>query len=474
MVKPRICHIPDGNSDLGKRAVELAAEAGIELDEWQAYVLEASLRCNDEGTWAAKEVGLNVARQNGKNVILLARELAELFLVRSQLTIHSAHEFATSIEHFMKLRELIEETPSLAKQVKSIRLRGGEEGIHLTDKRRIRFRTRTKGGGRGFSCDLLVFDEAMFLPEMSIGALFPTKRARPNPQVWYTGSAVDQTVHDHGVVFSGVRRRGIEGSPKLAYFEWSVEGENPSAVPEEVLNDRAAWAQANPALGDRIPIETMEDEFEELKHLPRTFAVELLGVGDWPNPDHVSLNPIALADWIELEDTRSKRGEDVFFAFDVSPERRGSISVASKRTDNLWHVEVVEERAGTAWLPQRLVELVQKHRAADPVCDERGPASSLIPTIEELGVTVRKTNAVELGQACSRLVDVIAEGNLRHIGQAELTEAIRAAATRPLGDSWAWSRKSSAGNISPLVSATLALSAAQTTPAPTRFAVAAA
>lgn len=470
MVNPRIVHIPNGNSDLGKRAVDLAAEAGIELDEWQAYVLEASLRKDDSGKWAAKEVGLNVARQNGKNVVLLARELAELFIVKSQLTIHSAHEFATSIEHFIKLRELIEETPKLAKQVRSIRLRGGEEGIILSDKRRIRFRTRTKGGGRGFSSDLLIFDEAMFLPEMSIGALFPTKRARPDPQVWYTGSAVDQTVHEHGVVFSGVRQRGIGSSPKLAYFEWSVEGNNPSTVPPEVLSDKAAWAQANPALGDRISIETMEDEFEELKHMPRTFAVELLGVGDWPSPDYRATNPIVLSEWLELEDVGSKRGDQVSFGFDVSPERRGSISVVSQRPDGLWHMEIVEERAGTGWLPERLVELVRKHGAGEPVCDERGPAASLVPLIEELGVSVQKTNAGELGRACQRLVDAISEGTVRHIGQAELTGAIRAASTRPLGDVWAWNRKDSSSNIAPLVAVTLALSAAMTVRT-TRFAV---
>jgi hypothetical protein len=40
--------------------------------------------------------------------------------------------------------------------------------------------------------------------------------------------------------------------------------------------------------------------------------------------------------------------------------------------------------------------------------------------------------------------------------------AIHAARTRPLGDAWAWSRKNSSANISPLVSVTLALSAALT------------
>jgi len=41
-----------------------------------------------------------------------------------------------------------------------------------------------------------------------------------------------------------------------------------------------------------------------------------------------------------------------------------------------------------------------------------------------------------------------------------LAAAVRIAKPRPLGDAWAWSRKNSTGNISPLVSATLALSAA--------------
>lgn len=471
MVKPRIVSIPKGNSDLGKRAVELSAEAGYELDEWQAYVLEASMRCAKDGRWAAREVGVNVPRQNGKNIIIQARELAELILVKSELTIHSAHEFKTARQHFFRMADAIENTPRLSKELKvgrfgstGIRRSHGEEGFDFKGGRSMTFSTRTKGAGRGFSCDLLVMDEAMVIAEASMAALFPMKRARPNPQVWFTGSAVDQQIHEHGVVWSAVRKRGIEGAPALAYFEWSVEGDNPSAVPQSTLEDRAAWAEATPSLGIRISLETMEEEYLSLKHLPRTFAVELLGIGDWPNPDFVSSSPISLAAWMELEDTRSKTGEDVAFAFDVSPDRRGSISVASLREDGLWHVEVIEERAGNAWLPKRLAELVKAHYAGAVACDGFGGSASLIPAIEAEGVEVLTVTAQEHAQACGRFVDLIGEGNLRHIGQAELTGAVRAAATRPLGDAWAWSRKSSSANISPLVSVTLALSAAMTAP----------
>ena len=75
---------------------------------------------------------------------------------------------------------------------------------------------------------------------------------------------------------------------------------------------------------------------------------------------------------MELEDARSRAGDLKVFAFDASPDpRRGSISMASLRADGLWHVEVVEDKPGTGWLPARLVELVNKYGAPNPVCDER-------------------------------------------------------------------------------------------------------
>jgi hypothetical protein len=55
------------------------------------------------------------------------------------------------------------------------------------------------------------------------------------------------------------------------------------------------------------------------------------------------------------------------------------------------------------------------------------------------------------------LIDQVNQGRLAHRAQPELRAAIKGAATRPLGDAWAWSRKNSHVDISPLVSCTLAL-----------------
>lgn len=181
------------------KAVWLALSAGLLLDDWQEELLRRSLESNGE-QWTHFEVGCIAPRQNGKNVVIEARELAGLFLDdECELIIHSAHEFATSLEASRRLLYLIESTPELDRQVARVSRSHGDEGIELDDGSRIRFRTRTKGGGRGFSSDLLVLDEAMELPESAYGALLPTLSARPNPQIWYTGSAVDQTIHPHGV-----------------------------------------------------------------------------------------------------------------------------------------------------------------------------------------------------------------------------------------------------------------------------------
>jgi hypothetical protein len=483
MVTPRVISLPGKGSDLkGWETVELCAEAGLVLDDFQSYVIVESMRENAD-KWAYFEAGVNMPRQNGKGAIIEARIIGELYVVKSRLTIYSAHNFDTSLEHFRRIQFLVEETPKLAKELtgeKGARKYGvtfghGKEGIELKGDRRLRFRTRTKGGGRGFSCDLLFLDEAMILPESMHGALLPTLSARPNAQVWYAGSAVDQEVHEDGVVFARVRKRGIKGDDDLAYFEWSVgngqpDDDHPEEIPEKTYTDQAAWAQANPALGIRISPEFINLERRSMDR--RTFAVERLGIGDWPRTDHVASNPIDMDTWLELADLKTKLLDPACIAFDVSPDRRSSISAAGKNQAGLWHIECIDSRPGTGWVAERIAKIVKEQKPALVVCDGVGPAASLIPALLELDVEVETLNAQEHAQACGRLVDVVEQGILRHLDDEKITGALRMAKTRPLGDAWAWSRRNSSVNISPLVSSTLALSAAMTQEKPRKTAYA--
>jgi phage terminase large subunit-like protein len=453
--RPRFCLFPDYVSSAGQEAIELALMAGLDLDPWQQFVLTHALGEMANGSWAAFEVGVVVPRQNGKGGLLEARELAGLFLLGERLLIHSAHQFDTSLEAFRRLLTLIEETPEFDQKVKRVSRSHGEEGIELKGGRRIRFRTRTKGGGRGFSGDFLALDEAMDLQQSAHSALLPTLSARPNPQVWYTGSAVDQEVHDHGLVLAGVRERGVSGDADgLAYFEWSADADLISV--EKIAMSEEAWAAANPGLGIRIS--TSHVALEQQSMNPRAFAVERLGVGDWPTSDGSVPQVIPAEAWAACTDKASTVDDPVCFAFDVRPDRSAAaIGVAGERSDGRMHTEVVDHRPGTGWVVDRLVELVEKHQPMSVKCDQASAAASLLTKLANAGVEVETVNATEHAQACGVLFDAVEQGRLRHLGTPELQSAVRGAAKRQLSDAWAWSRRSSGVDISPLVACTLAL-----------------
>ena len=456
--RPRVENIPPYVSTAGDEAVELAAMAGLNLDPWQQYVLRNSLGERPDGKWAAFEVGLVVSRQNGKGSILEARELAGLFLLNERFIVHSAHRFDTSLEAFTRLEDLISGSPDLSKRVKRVVRSHGEEGITLNNGNRIRFRTRTAGGARGFTADLIILDEAMIIGEAMLRAMLPTLSARPNPQIWYTGSAVDQEKDDNGITFSRIHERGHTGTdPSLAYFEWSagipLEKLNPDVVKNPDL-----WAQANPAMGRRISQEYIANEGAAF-FWDRSFYIERLGVGDWPNTAAGGAKIIDPDLWDLCGDAGSTANAPMYFAFDITPDRSAaSIAVAGLRGDGLPHIEVVEHRRGTRWLPERLAELKSAHRARTIFCDAYGPAQSMLPDLDRAKVEVTTLSTKEMLQATGIFYDSVVDSqSVRHIGQAELDEAVSGATTRTVSDGWLWDRKSASVDISPLVAATVAL-----------------
>lgn len=461
--------MPDAAESIGERAIAFARQIGLTLDPEQELVLAASLGVRDDGRWQTREVGVNMPRQNGKGEILIARELFGLFELGERLIIHTAHEFKTSAEHFNRLESVVRDSPDLHALVKrnpsgrivGYRYSHGEESIELQSGARIEFKTRTKSGMRGFAgVDLLVLDEAMIISEAAHSSAMPiirASKAERGPQLWYTGSAVDQEMHDNGVVWTRVRERGIAGDdPALAYFEWSVDAEHPDDVTDEMALDHDLWQQVNFAIvRGRVTLEHMEWERRAMSF--RGFVVELLGAGDYPPTDLSADVLVSIEEWLNLADPESVVLDPVCIAFDVSPERHTSVVAAGRNERGIMHVELLHANHGTGWLTERLVKLYARHEVAEIVCDGYGPAAAMARKAEEAGIKVRRLDSNEYGQACGAFVDAVGEQALRHLGQEELMAAIRGAKARPLVDRWAWSRTKSTVNISPLVAATLAL-----------------
>ena len=241
---------------------------------------------------------------------------------------------------------------------------------------------------------------------------------------------------------------------RLLYAEWSVDVEDPSDVPEEVLDSREAWAEANPALGIRIgePFVAMERGAMD----SRTFAVERLGIGDWPATTQDGV--ISLAAWKALTDARSQPTRPLVFAADVTPDRSSaSICVAGQREDGLAHLEIAKRGRGTDWLVPEMERMDAEHEPDMWVVDAAGPMGSLLPKIQRASLVPHMVTGPEMAQGYGLMIDAVSEQTIRHLGQPALASAIKGAAKRALGEAWAWARKSSTVDISPLVGCTLAL-----------------
>ncbi len=308
---------------------------------------------------------------------------------------------------------------------------------------------------------LLVLDEAQILSEWAHGTMVPTMRASTaeyGPQLLYAGNAVDQDKDDHAIVWTRLRQRGLEGDDEsLAYFEYSLDFETPEEVPEDVARDPERWREVNWAMvRGRVTEAHMQKEMRILGW--RQFITELLNVGDYPDPDLIGNSEISDEAWASCEDEKSVLEDPVCISFDVSPGRRTSISAAGLNENEKWHVELVANRAGTGWLPEKLADLCQKHEVVELVCDGFGPANSIAARVEEqTGLSVRRLKTGEYADACGQFANGVEESEFVHMGDEELTTSVRGARTRPLVDRWAWSRSKSKTDPGPLISSSIAL-----------------
>lgn len=457
---PRVDHAPEAETfEVAEEAVVIAELAGLHLDDWQEYALWRSMGMTD-GRWAAFETGLVVPRQDGKTEILVARCLSALFseTTDSRLSIYTAHEYKTAREVFIRTRQLLDPPRDadpdlvadgrLLDQVKTIRTANGEEAIELHNGRRLRFLARTSGSGRGFTGDLVILDEAYRLNLEQMAALLPTLSARPNPQVYYASMGP----MDDSEVQLSIRQRALEGGEDLCYLEWSI--------PDDAsIDDVEGWKSSNPAEPHRITIAHMRKERAALGD--EEFARERLCSH---TRKHHAVIPADV--WFRLADRKSVTVGPVRFAVDIPPERNSaSIAVAGSRADERPHIELIEHRPGVEWVQPRLLELLKAHRKSVVVLDPSSAAGSLISGLTAANHKPVLVSGREMAQACGQFYDTAQTGGMAwrpgpH--EAVVAAAVDAGRKRPVGDAWAWHRRDTSVDISPLVALTLALYGMQT------------
>jgi hypothetical protein len=454
--------------------------AGLFLDPWQQWVVEKVLAEKPEGWYyneildkmmrrsSAYEIALIVARQNGKGSIMEALELAWLYILGAKVICHSAHEFATSKEHFQRIESLISGTDELKGELArgGIKWSHGDESVTLVSGQRLIFKTRTKGAARGFSIDKLVMDEAMILKKEMVGAMLPATAARPDVQIMYAGSAGDRE-SEH---FGRARDRGIAGSdPRLLFAEWSANGHNvmcyKGCTDHDDRGSLLAWAKANPGLGIRLEEENIRSEFTGMD--PDVFNQERLSIGDWP-VEGEAWRIIGKDPWMARTDPLSKIQGQYTFSVDTTPDRRYScIAVAGDNGEGKTHVEItgnaddiLDYRPGTNWVVPRIKQLADRYRNSTFVIDKGTQAVTYVDELEKAHVKMIHPLMREHAGACGDFYSAVIPQKdgpppyLVHMAQADLNTAVANADKRDIADLWAWDKRNPAADICPLVAAT--------------------
>lgn len=449
------------SADRAADMIDVAEIAGITFDPWQVIGAEAITLTRPDGRWAAFEAFVAANRQQGKGTIIEGRQLAGLFVWEEPLQVYTAHEFKTAQEMFLRIRTVIESTPTLDRMVQRIRTADGEEAIETKSGCRLKFMARSNSSGRGFTAPTLYLDEAMKLKRRMVASLMPTMSALSltgNPQLMYFSSAgeADSEVQED------VRDRAVSGdSARLVYVEWSVPrwDELPSdersrwAGPDEYRADPEVHRRANPGYGIRLDPEYVVDT--ELEGMgPEEFDRERLGI--WAKIGGESVFPAGV--WAKAADAKSKPGDRLVFAVEIAGNRESaSIALLSYRGDELVHAEVVENRVGTSWLGSRLKELQDRWKPLATVALATGHVASLEREFKREGVRLKLIKFAQYKDACGRVFDLITQGKLRHLGDPVLTAAVDGVQQQWTQDnaSWYWSRKNSDVDITPLVAVTI-------------------
>lgn len=446
---PRLSSIPEGDDVRGNAAVEFARWCGMTLFPWQEDVLRAMCRVDDSGRWAATESVISVPRQNGKGEILVARELAGVFLFGEGDILHTAHFLDTAVDARDRLWDVIEqceelyywwedhpETPGLPQLVRT----NGKEGIIFPSGQKIRFRTRTDKTGRGLSIDLLVFDECFHLPKQTYSAISKTTRAKQNSHTVFISSPVDRCEHNHGAVFSARRWAGLDGAQGTLFMEWSAD-------PDQVdVYSREALVQANPSLTMDGPGAQYRDAVKDAESarisetLRDSYLVETLGIGNWVPRDGEDGDFTPIFDttaWQErvTNSPAITKLKEIAFGIDVNVNGDVCALVAAIKTHTGVHLSLAERVEFDR--DALLGELATAVEINDPLAaaiDVRGPASTIERGISELGIEPMVMKARDVARAYMLMSQLDAEGALTNDGDPRWVEALGVVEEREIGE----------------------------------------
>lgn len=434
MYEPVARHRPAHRWTDGDLAAQVGADLGLVPDAEQQWLLDSIFAERAPDLPASFEVAVVAPRQNLKSATLEIAALTDAFVKKVPLHVWTAHELDTAQKSFQDMKSRIMRNPEYADRAKFM---SGHQDMSITVDNGdapdsvIEFEARSGRSGRGWTCDRLTLDEALFLKPNDLGAILPTLVTRGDAQVRYGSSAGLEI----SAALRGIRDRGRGGKdPRLAYVEYGAPRRACAAadcshrfgeVEGCAADDRELWWAGNCALwAGRITEDALEDQRRALP--PAEFMREFYSW--WEDPVSVG-GALPYGLWMELADPDAPRGSSPVFGVDVAEDRSAWIAVLWERADG--NVQAMLANDGAPVPAHRIVTEVA--RLSSEWDAQVVPPKQLVADLDEEGVLMLPMVPGGFPEACAAVADGVKGRTVRHGNQPALNDAVRVAEWRSAG-----------------------------------------
>jgi phage terminase large subunit-like protein len=435
----------------GQELIDLAIKLGEPLMPWQELVAIESMRVKDDERWAFPQIGVLVARQQGKSHLMRLRILWGL-LNGEKLQILSAHKLAVSLEHFNQLLDLIEQHDWLMAQMKKIRRTNGQEEIQFLNNARFKV-VANNAAGRGYAgAETIYLDELREHKDYGAwSAITKTQLAAKNPALFAFSNAGDAT----STVLNEMRDRGlatIQGvKDSLLWLEWSAP---PNC---KITIEDAAWA--NPAMGRTVHVDNIKATFNEPEAVIRT-EIFCLWVDTLQSPwSPNAWNQCADADLVV------EPGQQTYLAFDVTPRRNQASLVASQIIDGKIALGLVQTfDSDTALDDLTIANAVADWAKAYDVTEiaySKNTGQAVAARLASAGIMTTAIDGRAFAMACDQMLSAMEHHRLIHKDEVTFNKHVSACARIPFAEGgWLIGRRASNANVTGAVAAAMAISLA--------------
>lgn len=436
------------------RQIELVATVlGVPLMPWQKLVARVASERHPDNPKKFKyhTIILTVPRQSGKTTLMRT-----LLTQRSLMNVNrqAFYTAQTGKDATARWKDLIKqiETSVLQEYVQT-RLSNGAQQIQFPNGSFIAPFAPTPKSLHGYTPHDVMLDEIFEWDteqgESLMGAVKPAQQTLIDRQLWLVSTmGTEDSDFLNGWIEKGRLAINDPGSG-IAYFEWSL-------APGLDEYDPANWG-FHPALGHTIELDALVEASDPAMHSRGEWNRAYMNrktetMNEWKDNDVLDLvmKPI----------TEAPTGE-VFYAFDIDPKPNGGAAIVAAWLNDAGRpqAKIYQVDKGRGWLLDPLMKLA----AIQPVLfDSNGNNKTISKLLtRQLGEDrVEPVNTQDFVTACVNLEDLIETAAIDIDESPVMRRAIQSVVTRSLGESMAFSRKNSHGDISAPVALAIAVKAA--------------